>query len=60
MEGIAHSVYKEYYSLGKGVRGVGTNSINVGIRYSTIYESLLHLYMCLVKREKTSTKMLYS
>lgn len=51
MEGVVHSIYKEYYSLAKGVRGVGTISINVGIRYSTIYESLLHLYMCLVKRE---------
>lgn len=50
MEGVAHSIYEEYYSLGKGVRGIGTNRINVGIRYSTIYESLLHLYMCL-KRE---------
>jgi len=53
MEGVVHSIYKEYYSLAKGVRGV---SINVGIRYSTIYESLLHLYMCLVKREDLNNK----
>lgn len=51
MEGIAHSIYEKSYSLGKGVRGIGITYINVGIRYSTIYESLFHLYMCLIKRE---------